>query len=242
MKKIFILSIAATIMQAAVGQQQPININPYPKTINVNGSASMEIVPDEIYVNIQLGEYQKKGEARKDLEMIKTQFLETSKKAGIPDSLISIVSYSGYNNYFQLRKKKKNEELNATITYQVKFKSSRLMDELVEELDDEATKNFSIVSVSHSRITQFRRELKIKAIQTAKEKGIYLTEAIGEKLGDAVTINEPGEWQSFPYENTTLAQSNRVYNENRDLLNPPSEIDFKKIKLKFDVSVVFALK
>ena len=67
------------------------------------------------------------------------------------------------------------------------------MDNLVEKLDDDATKNFTIVSVSHSKITEYRKDLKIKAIKAARDKGLYLTEAIGEKLGEAITINEPGE-------------------------------------------------
>src|SRR5258706_610912 len=83
-------------------------------------------------------------------------------------------------------KKKKNNDLLANITYQVKFKSSKLMDDLVERLDDNATQSFQIISVTHSNITEYRRQLKIKAVQAAKEKGIYLTEAIGEKLGDAI--------------------------------------------------------
>ena len=34
--------------------------NPYPKTINVTGSAEMDIVPDEIYVQVDLREYKKR--------------------------------------------------------------------------------------------------------------------------------------------------------------------------------------
>jgi hypothetical protein len=50
----------------------------------------MEIIPDEIYVNITLREYQKRGENKKDIETIKTTFLENCKAVGLPDSVISI--------------------------------------------------------------------------------------------------------------------------------------------------------
>jgi len=245
MKKLISSVIIICLFQAAIAQTQPIfTNNPYPKTISVSGSAEMEIVPDEIYVNVMLTEYQKRGESKKDIEIIKTQFLESCKAAGIPDSLNSIVSYSGNNNYYNIRKKKKNTDLLANITYQVKFKSSKLMDELVEKLDDNATQNFLIVSASHSRITEFRRQLKIKAVQAAKEKGIYLTEAVEEKLGEAITITEPTEWQPL---NQNLVLSNSSMSQYRfsaeaDGLPSTSEVDFKKIKLRFEVSVVFALK
>ena len=69
-------------------QSQPVFANnPYPKTISVSGSAEMEVIPDEIYVNIKLTEYQKRGETKKDIETLKTQFLESCRAANIPDSV-----------------------------------------------------------------------------------------------------------------------------------------------------------
>jgi hypothetical protein len=82
-----------------------------------------------------------------------------------------------------------------------------MRDDLVEKLDDNATQSFLVVSASHSKITDFRRQLKIKAIEAAKEKGIYLTEAVGEKPGEAITINEPVEWQPYR-DNNNFALSN----------------------------------
>ncbi|MBL7710114.1 MAG: SIMPL domain-containing protein [Chitinophagaceae bacterium] len=245
MKKIISL-IMLTGFTATVFAQQPATVNPFPKTITVSGSAEMEIIPDEIYVNITLREYQKKGESKKELETIKTQFLEYCKAAGIPDSVISISSFTGYNNYYNFRRKKKDNDLMASIVYQVKFKDSKTMDLLVEKLDDEATQNFIIASTSHSKMTEFRRQLKIQAIKAAKEKGIYLTEAISEKLGVAITINEPdalqysGNYLSNNFlANTTYSQSNMTLAES-DSGN--EQVDFKKIKLRFEVSVIFALQ
>lgn len=244
MKKIILLLTTACAFQLVIAQQSMFINNPYPKTISVSGSAEMEVIPDEIFVNVELSEYQKKGDPKKDIETIKTNFLEACKAVGIPDSTVSIVSYSGNNNYYFIKKRKKNTDLFASITYQIKFKSSRLMDDLVEKLDDNATQNFSIVSVSHSRIIEYRRQLKIKAVQAAKEKGIYLTEAVGEKLGEAITINEPNEWQPFSiYENEVSNARYNAFVASDSIRAPqPQEVDFKKIKLKFEVSVVFALK
>ena len=249
MKKLIIIAsiiLVANFLQAQ--QVQPVfTNNPFPKTVTVSGSAEMEIIPDEIYVNITLREYQKKGENKKEIEAIKTSFLESCRSAGIPDSAISIFSYTGYNNYYYFKKKKKDPDMQSAITYQVKFKDSKTMDALVEKLDDEATQNFQIVSTSHSRITEFRRQLKIKAIQAAKDKGIYLTESIGERLGEAVTIKEPGEPIMTPYYNVMAnsqvrARSNLSFSEGLEYDNKSQEVDFKKIKMRFEVEVVFALK
>jgi uncharacterized protein YggE len=250
MKKIIIIAITLFFAGHLIAQPAFVN-NPFPKTITVTGSAAMEITPDEIYVNVALQEYQKKGDSKKDLETIKSQFLESCKAVGIADADISIIAYSGSNNnYYYMHKKKKNPDMMAGITYQVKFSNSKLMDELVDKLDDNATQNFSIESVSHSKITAFRKELKIKAVQAAKDKGLYLTEGIGEKLGEAITINEPEDNANSDnnirirtgmgiYSNSV---SNERYKEAGMNGGDATAVDFKKMKLRYEVSVVFALK
>ena len=62
------------IFSFQVNAQNTLN-NPYPKTITVSGSAELEIVPDEIYVQVDLREYEKKGSGKIDLETIKKNFL-----------------------------------------------------------------------------------------------------------------------------------------------------------------------
>src|SRR6187401_397005 len=242
---IFLFAVTVNAQQV----QPVLTSNPFPKTIKVNGSAEMEIVPDEIYVNITLREYQKRGDNKKEIETIKTAFLENCKAIGLPDSVISIISFTGFNNYYSFKKRKKDPDMQSAITYQVKFKSSELMDKLVEKLDDEATQNFVIARTSHSKMTEFRRQLKIKAVQAAKDKGNYLTEAVSEKLGEAITIIEPDESNTNlnfanglvsnnAYSQTNLSFSGRSRNETET----EPEIDFKKIKLRYEVNVVFALK
>ena len=244
MKKVIII-VNIILFAAALNAQQPIFANnPFPKKITVSGSAEMEIVPDEIYVNVQLKEYQKRGEEKKDIETIKKQFLESCKAVGIPDSVISIVSFTGDNPFFW-KKRKKDPDLFTSITYQVKFKTSEFMDKLVEKLDDEATQSFLIVSVNHSKMTEYRRQLKIAAVKAAKDKGIYLTDAIGEKLGEAITINEPDENHIIRRELYQTTQVNILRSQARlanDYSANDSAIDFKKMKLRFEVEVVFALK
>src|SRR5258705_4331650 len=213
--------------------------NPYPKTITVTGSAEMEVIPDQIYVVVDLKEYEKKGQGKIDLETIKSQFLKTAKEVGIPDTAISIASYEGYNNPW-VRKKKKTE-LYSSISYQIIFSKSADMDRMVDKLDDNATQNFSIVKTSHSKIEQFKKQLKIQAVKSAKDKAIYLSDAINEKIGDAVTINEPGENIYYPIYRNMVA--NKMMDAQQSVApDDISQPDFKKIKLHYDVTVVFALK
>lgn len=244
MRKYLLFTLICFCFTITFAQQPP--SNPFPKTITVTGSAEMEIIPDEIYVNVVLREYQKRGENKKELETLKTDFINACKLSGIADSAVSIVSYTGYNSYFWLKKKKKTPDLFASITYQVKFSASKQIDDLVDKLDDEATQSFDIVNTSHSKMTEFRKQLKIEAVKAAKNKAVYLTEAINEKLGSAITVKEPDETGVNRITNYSNAVSQtRLTNSNYSVSNGNGgnvDIDFKKIKLRYEVNVIFALQ
>ena len=234
----FITLVVLCFLTTGIFAQAP---NPFPKTINVTGSAELEIIPDEIYVVVTLKEYEKKGTGKIDLQKVKTDFLNTCRNAGMPDSVISIASYEGSSPRSWWNKKAK-DELYATIAYQVKFASSKKMDELVRQLDDDATQNFEVVRVSHSKIQEYRKQVKIQAIKAAKAKAEYLTEAVGEQLGVAVTITENQNdspvvsvYNRNQVALSNIASSNGYWKEN-------AGVDFKKINLRMEMNVVFALK
>lgn len=237
MNRFLILTMTVLFFNASHAQQ--VVVNPYPKTITVNGSAELEIVPDEIYVMVDLKEYEKKGQGKVAIDKIRQDFLVAVRSLGLPDSAVSVAAYDGYNNPW-LRKKNKKTELYASITYQVKLRNAAQIDQLVDKLDDNATSNFYISRTSHSKLEEFKKNLKIQAVKAAKEKAGYLAEAINEKIGDAVTINEPNEYFQ-PYYNT-MANVRMQKMEAMDQAVAEPQADFKKMKLKYDVTVVFALK
>jgi len=213
------------------------------KTVNASGIAEMEVVPDEIYVQVQLREYDKKGGPKADIDAIKNDFLKAAASIGLTEKEISVQGYQGWDGNFWLYKKnkKKNPDMKASISYQVKLSSTKKMDELVQKLDDEATENFFISRVSHSKLQEFRKQLKIQAVKSARDKANYLAEAINEKAGEALTINEPNEINPYPvpiYANRMM--ETKVAMDAGDAQAP--NIDFKKMKLQYEVNVIFSLK
>jgi uncharacterized protein len=237
MNRFFILTMTVLFFTASHAQQTV--VNPYPKTITVNGSAELEIVPDEIYVMVDLKEYEKKGNGKVPIDKIRQDFLVAVRSLGLPDSAVSVAAYDGYNNPW-LRKKNKKAELYASITYQVKLRNTAQIDQLVDKLDDNATSNFYIARTSHSKLAEFRKNLKIQAVKAAKEKAGYLAEAINEQVGVAVTINEPNEYFQPYYAPMANVRMQKV--EMMDQAATEPQADFKKMKLKYDVTVVFALR
>jgi len=213
---------------------------PLTRSITVTGSAEMEIAPDEIYVQVDLKEYEKKGSGKQSLESITKQFLQSVKLLGIPDSAVTIQAYDAHISNPWLRKKKGRDELYASISYLVKLRSSAQVDQLVNRLDDAATHNFFIQRTAHSGMEAFRRQLKIEAVKAAKEKAAYLAAAIDEKIGQAITIHEPTEY-FIPYMRN-MAVANVALESARDMAEAPQQADFTKLRLKYEVTVVFSLQ
>lgn len=248
--KTYLLAIAACIIFSdTIAQNNQPGCYPYPKTISVNGSAEMEIIPDEIYVQVNLREYKKKGEDKVPLDRIKNDFLSNCRSIGISENDISVASYDGYNMSTLWRRKKRDPDMLASIIYQVKFSNLKKIDELVDRLDDDATSNFFIARTSHSKITEYRKQLKIMAVKAAREKAGYLCEATNEQLGQAITIVEPEEYTSSDvqyskgraYSGNVLYEAQVKEKDNYSgLIN--SDIDYRKIKLRFEVKVLYALK
>ncbi|MDQ3278203.1 MAG: SIMPL domain-containing protein [Bacteroidota bacterium] len=216
--------------------------NPFPRTITVNGSADMEIVPDEIYVQVYLKEYEKKGSGKVPINKIRQDFLTAVRSLGLPDTAVSVSGYDANNYNPWWRKKNKKEELYASITYQVKLRNTAQVDQLVDKLDDNATQNFYISRTSHSKLDEFRRNLKMQAVRAAKEKAQYLAGAVNENIGVAITINEPGEYYQPYYGNMAANRMMKVEAVQDASAAEQPQADFKKMKLRYDVSVVFELK
>lgn len=238
MKTVYLFLVSSMLAIASYAQNSP---NPFPRTITVNGSAEMEITPDEIYVQVFLKEYEKKGTGKIGIDKIRQDFLTAVRSLGLPDSSITVSGYDANNFNPWWRKKNKKEELYASITYQVKLRNTTQVDQLVDKLDDNATQNFYISGTSHSKLEEFRRNLKIQAVKVAKEKAQYLAEAVSEKVGVAITINEPGEYYQPYYANMRSNMMVKAEAMNQSAPDQP-QADFKKMKLRYDVSVVFELK
>ena len=142
--------------------------------------------------------------------------------------------------------KKKRSGLIGFNSYQLKFSNTRLLDDLVNRLDDEATNNFRITRTSHSKIVEYRKQLKIMAVKAAKEKAIYLAESVNEQIGPAITITEPEESVSSDVLSVRLRGENSIYSnalaKSDGYSINDNGVDYRKIKLRFEVKVLYALK
>ncbi len=236
--KQFLLLVAACF--SILSLQAQTNM-PLQRTITATGNAKIEVVPDEIYIAVNLREYDKKGAGKIDIETIKNNFLSACKSIGLNDTDVMVQSYQGYDGTpYQYRKnKKQNPDLKAGINFWVKVNSLKKMDELVNKLDDEATQNFYIAKTDYSKRQALELKMKEDAIKAAKEKAIALAAAINEKIGNAITITEPSENGDNPPRPMYSMAMAKVANADNN--EPALNVDFKKMKIEYEASVTFAL-
>ncbi|MBG9378462.1 SIMPL domain-containing protein [Panacibacter sp. DH6] len=237
MKKIITLVTAVVMVSHLFAQEQ----KPLQKTISVSGSAEAEVTPDEIYVQVDLREYNKKNGDKIDINTIRNNFLAACRSIGLTEKEVMVQSYQGYDQQYWIQKKskKQNPDMKAAISYVVKVSSVAKLDELVDKMDDEATQNFFISKTAYSKIEELKKEMKIAAVKAAKEKATYLAAAIGEHVGQAITINDPVEIDHTPrpYYANVMMKASADGAEQAAL-----DVDFKKMKIKFEVNVVFTLQ
>jgi uncharacterized protein YggE len=171
MKKTITFFAMILLATQLIAQEQ----KPIQKTVSVSGSAETEVAPDEIYVQVDLREYNKKNGDKIDINSIKNNFLAACKSMGLTDKDVTVQSYQGYDqNYWYLRKnKKQNPDMKASISYWVKVDNVSKLDALVDKMDDEATQNFFIAKAEYSKMDELKKDMKIAAVKAAKEKATY---------------------------------------------------------------------
>lgn len=235
MKNLLALAFVALFSISAMAQQVDLR-----KKITVSGTAETEVTPDIIYISISLKEYLKDGNSKKKLEIneLETQLFNAIQSAGISRDNLTINNLSAYNTTGE---KKKNPDFLVSKQYRLKVSDLNKWNAIIGAVDAKGVAYTNIDSYDYSKIEVLKKELKIKALQAAKLKATYLVEALGDKLGSVIDIQEINN-ESFPqpiYRNTMMMMKSA----GADAESAPSQdIDFKKIKLSYVMNTVFEIK
>ena len=156
-------------------------------SVKVIGTAEMEIVPDEIYMSVTLREYTNKEKKKFTIEELEKNLVNYIEKVTTTDKKdIKMDNMSAY----VLSMKRKNKDEIISKSYDVKFKNSQQVYMLYSVLDSLGISKAFVSKYSHSKMDEYKKQIKINAIKAAREKANYLMEAIGEKAGKAISVTE----------------------------------------------------
>lgn len=208
------------------------------RKIEVSGSAEAEVTPDIIYVSISLKEYFRDNANKKKVEIdeMERQLQTAVLNAGVPKEDFTINNISSYNYALE---KKKNPEFLARKQYRIKVTDLKKYNQIVGAVEPRGIEYTNIESYDYSKIETLKQELKIKALKAAKDKAVYLAAAVDDKVGDALDIQEiNNESYPQPMYRANVMMMDRASAEQA----PMPDIDFKKIKLNYQMRAVFELK
>ncbi|MBC7923837.1 MAG: SIMPL domain-containing protein [Ferruginibacter sp.] len=230
-----LLVSALAVAQSSTPDKPPV------RKIEVTGSAEQEITPDEIYFSISLREYLRDKSNKVALETLEKQLQSAVGGAGIPKDNFRVENVYGNRWHWQ---KKKPEEFLASKRYVLKLSDLNKVDGILEKVDAKGIESANVSSYTHSKMEQYRREIKTAALKSAKEKARYLLEGIGEKVGQALEVQEvSGDYSPQPMYDQRARMSNLASSEAAsDLADGGSDIEFRKIKIRYEMRAVFAIQ
>jgi uncharacterized protein YggE len=238
MKKGMLL-VAGLFLAMTTWAQQTDNKPPV-KKIEVNGSAEIEITPDELYLNISLREYNKNKSTKVDISTLEKQLQKAIADAGIPKENLTIENVYGSNYDWYWKKKKNDQDFMARKQYRLKLNKLDKVNSILGAVDAEGIENVNMASFTHSKMDEYRKEAKIKALQAAKEKAGYLLDAIGEKVNGVLEVQEI----ATDNYSDVRPMANMMMSKMADTAGQEAmpDIDFKTIKVRAEVRAVFAIK
>lgn len=202
--------------------------------IEVKGTAELEIVPDEIYVNIHLDE--KDTRSSESIEKLEKQMFTALKRIGIDlEKQLKVSDFAGNlrNRFIKRADMKKSKD------FELLVYDAKTLAKVFQELDKMKISNIRVIRVDHSEMEKFRNEVKVMAVKNGKAKAASLSEAVGQSIGRAIYINELN--YSFGARRNMgmmMAKSEAAYMD----VAPMPDLEFQKIRLDYTVQLRFELK
>jgi hypothetical protein len=205
--------------------------------IEVQGTAELEIVPDEIYIGIKISERTTK---RSDLQEIEEKMISVLKNNDI-DAEKSL-KVSGMNTYYRAKLFYVDNYISKN--YELMVSDATKASKIISQINKIGDINASINYVDHSKIDSLRKEVRIMAIKAAKEKAIYLTQAIGNTIGKAIWIkSDIVNYNRFAnHSNYSVNALVPLAKSSKTLQDKTVKLEFQNITLKSTVEVYFEIE
>ena len=221
-----------------------INLNIYGqegevREIEVIGYSQREIVPDELYYEVEISDY-KEGREYIQLEELDRQFWKIVSELEISDERIEIDD----TNSRKLEYRRKKSEVIRSKTYRIKFSEINDLDKFAIEVEKIKIERSGIADINYSRLEELEEELKIEATINAKSRAEKILSSIGEELGRVKQITElyQNGYQEYLLEQY-LTIPRLVMNVERGMLGSDSgNVKFKKIKFRTTIKIIFEIK
>lgn len=230
--------IAISMQFTSVAQTDATNLAD--RVIEVTGTAEMLIRPNQYIFKIILSE---KFENKEKITIDTQEHKLKEELVNIGIDIQNDLTIVDISSVFTTQKKKKDVLGNKE--YLLKIYDLSKIEKLQQVIDKLDVDKLDLVKATHSDLAKFRKETKMEAVRVAKLKAEYMLEAIGEKLGKPLLIQEIIDYSDYQsYMNTIdrglVSPITRLSMEEE--IKAGEALSFSKIKLKYNVLVRFEIK
>lgn len=183
---VWVVLVVLASMQLAGAKEN----NEIVRKIEVNGAATVSIVPDRITVEIGMQEYFRKKGANDSVKVtlgeIEKQVRKAFTQAAIADSSVRVSGIGNYSYHTD-----KNDFLNAK-QLQATLTDMWQLDKLSESLNFGGISWFRIAQLDNSQMEKYNRQGLKAALDKARDKAAFIAANEGGTLGAPITITEDG--------------------------------------------------
>ena len=225
-KNFFALCSALLLSLPGIADGQTVSVNS--PSMEVTGSATINIVPNKISLEIGIEEYYKPkifgDSALVKLADIEKKVRKVLNDVGIPDSNIVVSEIGNYRRREVSENILLAKRLTATLT------DFSQIDEIADKLDRKGITSLNVTKLDNTEMERYNREGLKAALDAAREKAQFIAENEGVSLWSLWEIVETG-----PNYFDGPSVSNVVFDKGAGMEN------FRQITRRYSVKVVYLL-
>ncbi|MFI3259013.1 MAG: SIMPL domain-containing protein [Rikenellaceae bacterium] len=179
MRKIFSLFVAILMVSGLSAQ----SIGGVQNFVEVAGEATIKVAPNNFKLMIIVDESADRG--RSSVSNIEAMMVSSLIKIGVDTNSklkMSDLSSASLRNRGQLAK----------VTYTLELDSAQMVVDSVNALRELGITSVDVVSVGNLQIEEHRAEARARAVANARERGLQIGEALGQRVGECLQIIDNG--------------------------------------------------
>jgi uncharacterized protein YggE len=203
--------------------------------ISVTGEGKVKVIPDQAIINVG---FQNSGKDSKEVKNLNDEVVDKVikflKKLGIPATDYKTNNVSLHKSY-DYDKKKQNFQASQTLS--ITLKDLTKYDDIMMGLNDAGVNSINGVEFKSSKMEDYEREARKKAMLNAKQKAADYVSVLGQKVGKAllITDNSQSYYPQPVYKGGMMAMAT-------DSAESRETLAVGEMEVTTNVSVTFALE
>lgn len=212
-------------------QPQAENHIPY---IETNAKADSLVVPDEIYLSIQLREQDEKNKV--SVEQLEKRMFEALRQLDIDiEKQLKLADLSSNIKTYFLRRK----DIKKSKRFELKLHDATTAGRVLAALEEKGISNVHLSKTDYSKLEELKLHLLSKAVTKAKKRAHAMAKPLGQQVAEAIFISDSHSG-FVGYRRNTLDEVVMFSMAEADVA-PVPDIQFKPQKIQVSVQIRFRL-